>query len=111
MKKNEKISVVYDAPQPTQGFLTSVKAADEADLRLLLALSMHRESEELELDALREALELTEEELAASIKYWRGAGILKKVKKTDAIDRSEVEKIMTAVREMVYDLSLEEKKG
>lgn len=33
------------------------------------------------------------------------------VKKTDAIDRSEVEKIMTAVREMVYDLSLEEKKG
>ena len=33
------------------------------------------------------------------------------VKKKDAIDRSEVEKIMTAVREMVYDLSLEEKKG
>ena len=84
MKKNEKISVVYDAPQPTQSFLTSLKAADEADLRLLLALSMHKDSEELELDALREALELTEEELAASLKYWRGAGILKKVKKTDA---------------------------
>lgn len=83
MKKNEKINVIYSSPQPTQGFMTSLRAADEADLRLLLAISMHRESEELNIEALRESLELSEEELAASIKYWCGAGILKKTKKTE----------------------------
>ena len=84
MKKNEKINIVYSSPQPTNGFLTSLRAADEADLRLLLALSMHKESDELDIEALGKSLELTEEELAASIKYWCGAGILKKAKKTEA---------------------------
>ena len=83
MKKNEKISVVYNSPKPTQSFITSLKAADEADLQLLLMISMHKESDELDIEALRASLDLTEEELAASIKYWRGAGILKKLKKTE----------------------------
>lgn len=83
MKKNEEISIVYDAPNPTQSFITSLKAADETDLQLLLMLSMHRDSDALDMEAIRASLDLTEEELAASIKYWRGAGILKKIKKTD----------------------------
>ena len=83
MKKNEKISVVYDAQKPTQSFITSLKAADEADLQVLLMLSMHRDSEDLDMETVRTALELTEEELAASVKYWRGSGILKKIKKTE----------------------------
>ena len=84
MKKNEKISVVYSAPQPTQSFITSLKAADEADLQLLLMLSMHQNADELDMEAIRESLDLSEEELAASLKYWRGAGILKKVKKAES---------------------------
>ena len=84
MKKNEKISIAYTAPKPTQSFITSIKAADEGDLRLLLALSMHKDTDDLDLESLRVALELSEEELAASIKYWRGAGILKKIKKTES---------------------------
>lgn len=84
MKKNEKITVAYSSPQPTQALITSVKAADEADLQLLLLLSLHKDSDELDMEEIRSSLELTEEELAASVKYWRGAGILKKVKKTDA---------------------------
>ena len=84
MKKNEKITVAYSSPQPTQALITSVKAADEADLQLLLLLSLHKDSDELDMEEIRASLELTEEELAASVKYWRGAGILKKVKKTDA---------------------------
>jgi DnaD/phage-associated family protein len=84
MKKNEKITVAYSSPHPTQALITSVKAADEADLQLLLLLSLHKDSDELDMEEIRASLELTEEELAASVKYWRGAGILKKVKKTDA---------------------------
>lgn len=84
MKKNEKITVAYSSPQPTQALITSVKAADEADLQLLLLLSLHKDSDELDMEEIRSSLELTEEELAASVKYWRGAGILKKTKKTDA---------------------------
>ena len=83
MKKAEKISVVYDAQKPTKSLITSIKAADEADLQLLLLLTMHKDAEELDMEELRVALELTEEELAASVKYWRGAGILKKTKKTE----------------------------
>ena len=83
MKKGEKISVVYDAQKPTKSLITSIKAADEADLQLLLLLAMHKDAEELDMEELRVALELTEEELAASVKYWRGAGILKKTKKTE----------------------------
>ena len=99
MKKNEKITVAYDAPQPTAALITSVKAADEADLQLLLLLSLHKDSEELDMDALRAALELTEEELAASVKYWRGAGILKKVKKSDtkaSVTKDKKDEIKTA---------------
>ena len=83
MKKAEKISVVYDAQKPTKSLITSIKAADEADLQLLLLLAMHKDAEELDMEELQVALELTEEELAASVKYWRGAGILKKTKKTE----------------------------
>lgn len=92
MKKGEKISVVYDAQQPTKSLITSIKAADEADLQLLLLLAMHKDSEDLDIEELRTALELTEEELAASVKYWRGAGILKKIKKTETKASASKEK-------------------
>ena len=94
MKKNEKISIAYTAPNPTQSFITSIKAADEGDLRLLLMLSMHKDTDDLDLESLRIALELSEEELAASIKYWRGAGILKKIKKTHLKKQNQLKNLI-----------------
>ncbi len=82
MKKNEKINISYSSPTPTSSLITSLRAADEADLLLLLTLALHKENEELDLEAVRTVLEMSEEEFAASVKYWRGAGILKKGKST-----------------------------
>jgi hypothetical protein len=67
MKKNEKITVAYSSPQPTQALITSVKAADEADLQLLLLLSLHKDSDELDMEEIRASLELTKEELVSFV--------------------------------------------
>ena len=89
MKKNEKINISYAAPAPTASLITSLKAADEADLLVLLTLALHKDNEELDLEAVRTSLELSDEEFAASIKYWRGAGILKKSKATATAQKTE----------------------
>ncbi|MBE6597441.1 MAG: hypothetical protein E7641_07205 [Ruminococcaceae bacterium] len=78
MKKNEKLKINYRPETHTEAFFNSLSAADENDLRLLLSLSMLAEPESADYEALRSSLELSEAEFDASVKYWCGAGVLKK---------------------------------
>ncbi len=82
MKKNEKLKINYRPDTHTEAFFNSLSAADENDLRLLLSLSLLESSETADCETIRDSLEMTEAEFDASVKYWCGAGILKKSRGT-----------------------------
>ena len=79
MKKNYNISLNVDREKLPENLFSSLSAADENDLRLILALVLTGEDEP-DLDRLAEELELDRNDIDASIKYWCGVGLLKKRK-------------------------------
>ncbi|MBQ7384163.1 MAG: DnaD domain protein [Clostridia bacterium] len=81
MKKNEKISLKYKETRLPSSFLDSVRSADENDLRVMLSLAL-LETEEISPEELCKRLEISESEFDASVKYWCGAGLLKKGKRS-----------------------------
>lgn len=81
MKKNEKINLTIKTPL-SQSVWNAIASADENDLRVMLALSLASDEERGDISSLLSSLELEESELDASIKYWCGAGLLKKGRKT-----------------------------
>ena len=81
MKKNEKINIVIKTPLSSSVW-NAVVSADENDLRVMLALALASDAEREDIAGLLSKLELDEGELDASIKYWCGAGLLKKGRKT-----------------------------
>lgn len=80
MKKNEKLTINYSPSQHGEGFFTSLNSADPGDLKLLLSLSLLENPKDADPYELMRALEMTESEFDASVKYWCGAGILKKTR-------------------------------
>lgn len=81
MKKNEKINLTIKTPL-SQSVWNALGSADENDLRVMLALALASEGEREDIDGLLSKLELEAGELDASIKYWCGAGLLKKGRKS-----------------------------
>ncbi|MBQ8140063.1 MAG: DnaD domain protein [Clostridia bacterium] len=97
MKKNYKIYLNYGDELP-ENFFSALKAADDNDLRVMLALVSSR-SDKPDLDNLCRELELDESELEASVKYWCGAGLLRKGKASSSkqqADTKSTEKASTS---------------
>lgn len=89
MKSNEKIKINEKALAPSESLFNAIRSADENDLRVMLALSLLSHTEEIALSSLREELELSESEFDASVKYWCGAGLIKKTR----VSSSKAEKV------------------
>ncbi len=81
MKKNEKIILKYKDAELPESVFASMLSADESDLRVLLSLAL-LDGGVTEIASLAEKLELSESEFDASVKYWCGAGLLAKGKKS-----------------------------
>ena len=83
MKQESKIITKYKNGALGEGFLESVKNADEEDVRVLLAAILLEEKDgEVDPELLRTGLGISEAELSASVKFWRGAGLLDTSKRT-----------------------------
>ena len=82
MKKNENIVINEKKLSPPDSLLGALSAADENDLRTLLLISLLADKEDSDLYELGSRIELSEGDINASLKFWQGAGILKKQKKT-----------------------------
>ena len=79
MAKYTKISIGYSNGDLPENFSNLLKNADEGDLRVLAAVLMLslRESVSLDPKGLPETLGMEKADVDASLKFWRGAGILK----------------------------------
>lgn len=75
-KKN--VTLTYKMNSEREGLLRAIAAADENDLRVMLSAALLSESDKFDCASVSEELGLSEGELDASIKYWCGAGLLKK---------------------------------
>ena len=77
MKQESKIITKYKNGALGEGFLELVKNADEEDVRVLLAaILLEQRDGEIDSELLRTGLGISEAELSASVKFWRGAGLL-----------------------------------
>ena len=95
MKKNEKIIRDPKTRGLSDGLMGAIRAADDNDLRVILALMLTVESDDIDYTEILRGLELNESEFDASVKYWRGAGLLKKTKKS--AQKSEDDKKTSAL--------------
>ena len=75
-KKN--VELIYKNAGVPENLISAISAADENDLRLMLAIALSADGDRLDCSSIADALELGEGEADASIKYWCGAGLLKK---------------------------------
>lgn len=89
MKQDSKIITKYKNGALGEGFLESVKNADEEDVRVLLAAILLEERDgEINSELLCKSLDINETELMASVKFWRGAGLLGTAKQATRKDNS-----------------------
>lgn len=89
MKNVDKVHINYKVKALDIAAFEPLRNADEEDLRVLLAAMLfekNRENGEIDTAILCESLEISEAELFASLKYWRGAGFISisKKKSTDS---------------------------
>ena len=78
MKSKKNVTLLYKKNGIPDNIANALSAADENDLRLMLAISLCAEGERLDCASLAEELGLDLDSLDASIKYWCGAGLIKK---------------------------------
>jgi len=78
MGKTSKIAIQYRYGNLPENFKDLLNNADETDLRILVAIQMlaDRENGVVSTDELPELLNIEKSEVAASLKFWRGAGVL-----------------------------------
>ncbi len=114
MGKETKIKIKYRYGQLPEGLCELLNNADEADMRILVALMMlaDKEGGEVSPEELCEALRMDSSEVRASLKFWRGAGIVenasaKKAKAEEQPPKVEKEKpkSVTAHRNGVIEKS------
>ena len=87
MKHIDKVHTNYKNKELDADTLEPIKNADEEDLRVLLAaILLGEKSEDGSVDTkdICEVLSISQEEISASIKYWRGAGLFAVPKKKAA---------------------------
>ena len=93
MAKASKIALKYHNGALPANLAELLQNADEQDLRILIAVMMlaDRESGVAPLEALAEQVGVPQSEVDASIKFWRGAGVLGTVgsAKTSAAPKSK----------------------
>jgi len=77
MEKKKDMTPGVDLNALAANDLSALKSADEGDLRILLAFLALSDKQ-----AVAQKLSLTDTELAASLKYWKGAGVLSASKST-----------------------------
>ena len=97
MKHVEKVTTKYKGSKLPENFLDSVKNADEEDLRVLLAAILIEEKQgggDVQSAEICAGLDISEEEFSASLKFWRGAGLLagarKSSRSTPSVSKAEV---------------------
>lgn len=101
MKQDGKIITKYKNGALGESVLESVKNADEEDVRVLLAaILLEQRDGEIDPELLRAGLGIGEAELSASVKFWRGAGLLgtakRSAKKESESHKQETEEKKTA---------------
>ena len=101
MKQDGKIITKYKNGALGESVLESVKNADEEDVRVLLAaILLEQRDGEIDPELLRAGLGIGEAELSASVKFWRGAGLLgtskRSAKKESESYKQETEEKKTA---------------
>ena len=84
MKNAERIQLSYSDNKLGDGIFDVIKNADDEDVRALLAIILLSgdDSVDVETSKICEGLEISEAELMASIKYFKGAGLLTLPKKS-----------------------------
>ncbi len=97
MKQIDKITTKYKGGSLPEEFFESLKNADEEDLRVMLAAILLEEKDGVaEALTICEGLGISNDELSASVKYWKGAGLLgtprKSSPKTSAAEATKSEK-------------------
>lgn len=90
--KKKNVTLLYKKGSLPENFYSAALAADENDLRLLLSLYLACDTDKPDCTAIAEKLGMSEGELDASIKYWCGAGLIKKGKDTQKPKKTENEK-------------------
>ena len=89
-----------------ENYLSSVKGADESDLSILAGLFLLADPNgEVELSRLEAALGLDAAEIAASVKYWKGAGVVL----ADPVKKTQEEK--NTSEEKTYSVTSAHKNG
>ncbi len=81
MKKNEKLKFNDKEFPLSDSIFNALRSADENDLRVVLALALSSNDENADYSDIIRKLEITESEFDASVKYWCGAGLIKKSRK------------------------------
>ncbi|MBQ2999491.1 MAG: DnaD domain protein [Clostridia bacterium] len=77
MSKSSKLTIQYRSGRLPEALGELLANADETDLRVLIAAQMLAdENGVLETGELASTLSLSEGEVSASLKFWRGAGVL-----------------------------------
>ena len=118
MGRTNKVYINYS--RNAEASLLAVKGADEMDLRILSAILLCADGDGCaQLSELEDALELDYVDIAASVKYWKGAGIIatSPVKDTQAVANSDKKVIRTCgvesytTDELVAVLEREDRSG
>lgn len=77
MAKSTKLTIQYRGGSLPESLGSLLQNADETDLRVLVALQMLADADGvIETEPLASVLGISEGELSASVKFWRGAGVL-----------------------------------
>ena len=100
MKHIDKVHTNYKNKKLDSDIIEPIKNADEEDLRVLLTailLEQKSESGDVLTKDICESLGISEEEFLASLKFWRGAGMLA-VSKKKAAESQESQKPESAHR-------------
>ena len=92
--KELKIKIKYRYGQLPEGLCELLNNADEADMRILVALMMlaDEESGEASAEELCEALKMDGSDVKASLKFWRGAGVVENASKKRTRTEEKTEK-------------------
>lgn len=106
MKHMEKVNTSYKNKKLQADMIESIKNADEDDLRVLLTtILLEGEDGCVKTEDICDALGIGEEAFAASLKYWRGAGLITvpKKKSTEKEVKTEKKEIESAHRDGKID--------
>jgi DnaD/phage-associated family protein len=82
MKNVERVQIKYKDNDLGDALFDVIKNAEEEDLRVLLAAILTADGDEVETAKICEGLEISESEFFASLKYFKGAGLVSVPKKS-----------------------------